>query len=84
MDISVKADASLLSIILKNDGPPIPFGDQERIFEPFFTSKRAQGGTGIGLSIARSLLRGYGGSLDLLPNLEGATFVLEIPTARDD
>jgi signal transduction histidine kinase len=84
MDISVKADASLLSIILKNDGPPIPFGDQERIFEPFFTSKRAQGGTGIGLSIARSLLRGYGGSLDLLPNLEGATFVLEIPTARDE
>ncbi|MFN8918315.1 MAG: ATP-binding protein [Hyphomonadaceae bacterium] len=52
------------------------------MFEPFFTSKRASGGTGIGLSIARSLARGYGGSLDLAPDDGPVTFVLRLQLVR--
>jgi signal transduction histidine kinase len=66
---------------LSNNGPPIPEGDRDRIFEPFFTSKRASGGTGIGLSIARSLVNGYGGSLTLLPQDGPVTFSLVLPAA---
>jgi two-component system sensor histidine kinase PilS (NtrC family) len=36
-------------------GPGIEVADAERIFEPFFTSGRSQGGTGLGLFIAREL-----------------------------
>ncbi|MFN9612186.1 MAG: ATP-binding protein [Hyphomonadaceae bacterium] len=71
-----------VEIRLANDGPLIPDADKDRIFEPFFTSKRASGGTGIGLSIARSLARGYGGSLDLAPDDGPVTFVLRLPVAR--
>jgi signal transduction histidine kinase len=71
-----------VEVRLANDGPLIPDADKDRIFEPFFTSKRASGGTGIGLSIARSLARGYGGSLDLAPDDGLVTFVLRLPVAR--
>jgi signal transduction histidine kinase len=80
--IDAQSTKANVVVTLVNNGPAIPIGDQERIFEPFFTSKRAEGGTGIGLSIARSLLRGYGGSLELLPNGEVVTFAIEIPIAK--
>jgi signal transduction histidine kinase len=79
--IDARIEDTTLVIALTNNGPPVPPGDHERIFEPFFTSKRAQGGTGMGLSIARSLLRGYGGSLDLVGGGEGVCFRLEVPVA---
>jgi signal transduction histidine kinase len=80
-EVDVRVEDRTIVIAITNDGPPIPPGDQERIFEPFFTSKRAQGGTGMGLSIARSLLRGYGGSLDLVSGGAGVCFRLEVPVA---
>jgi signal transduction histidine kinase len=82
VDIATLVQDKAIQIKVSNDGPAIPISDQERIFEPFFTSKRAQGGTGIGLSIARSLLRGYGGSLTLGDGAEGVSFVLEMRVAK--
>jgi signal transduction histidine kinase len=83
VEMIAKIVGPTISIHVINNGPPIPEADQERIFEPFFTSKRAQGGTGIGLSIARSLLRGYGGGLELATNTDGVTFVLEMRRAKE-
>lgn len=80
--ITAQADVSSLAIMCANNGPPIPQSDQERIFEPFFTSKRAEGGTGMGLSIARSLLRGYGGALSLRTGAGEVCFILEVPIAH--
>jgi signal transduction histidine kinase len=77
--VSTASDKTLLA--LTNNGSPIPVADRTRIFEPFFTSKRAQGGTGIGLAIARSLIRGYGGTLELGAHDEGVTFIIEVPRA---
>jgi signal transduction histidine kinase len=82
VDMVAEAQADSIQISVSNDGPPIPAADRDRIFEPFFTSKRAQGGTGIGLSIARSLLRGYGGGLTLADVTDGVAFLLEMPVAR--
>jgi signal transduction histidine kinase len=48
-------------LTLTDNGPGIPAGDVGRIFEPFFTNKRAEGGTGLGLPIARALIEGNGG-----------------------
>lgn len=63
----------------KDDGPGIPQGDRDRIFTPFFTGRREQGGTGLGLPIARSLVSAAGGSVDLEPLERGAAFVLTLP-----
>jgi signal transduction histidine kinase len=51
-------------IRVANDGAPIPPESQEQIFVPFFTTKKE--GSGIGLSLARQIMRQHNGSIDLL------------------
>ena len=79
--ITLSADDEAVRIDLADDGPGIPEADRPRVFEPFFTSKREQGGTGLGLPIARSLLNAYGGELTLLPSAAGAHFRISCPAA---
>lgn len=61
-------------IEIKNNGPEIPLEIAEHIFIPFFTTK--EGGSGIGLSISRQIMRLSGGSLTLLPDKE-TRFILK-------
>jgi two-component system sensor histidine kinase PilS (NtrC family) len=49
----IGSDRPFLEVL--DRGPGIPHADTEKIFEPFFTSGQAQGGTGLGLFIAREL-----------------------------
>ena len=53
-------------VIIKvaNDGEPIPPAAQEQIFIPFYTTKKE--GSGIGLSLARQIMRQHNGSIDLV------------------
>ena len=51
-------------IRVSNDGEPIPLESQEQIFVPFYTTKRE--GSGIGLSLARQIMRQHNGSIDLV------------------
>ena len=47
-----------------NDGEPIPVSAQEQIFIPFYTTKKE--GSGIGLSLARQIMRQHNGTIDLV------------------
>ena len=51
-------------IQVANDGEPIPVSAQEQIFVPFYTTKKE--GSGIGLALARQIMRQHNGSIDLL------------------
>ena len=51
-------------IQVANDGEPIPVSAQEQIFVPFYTTKKE--GSGIGLSLARQIMRQHNGSIDLI------------------
>ncbi|WP_292969479.1 HAMP domain-containing sensor histidine kinase [Novosphingobium sp.] len=68
-------------IALNDNGPGVPEADRVRVFDPFFTSKRETGGTGLGLPIARALAESRGGSLELEESPRGACFVLTLPVA---
>ena len=57
-----KEDEVILRIA--NDGEPIPVAAQEQIFVPFYTTKKD--GSGIGLSLARQIMRQHNGTIDLL------------------
>lgn len=81
--LSVSQRDDQLQLVLQDEGPGIPVEDRDRIFDPFFTSAREEGGTGMGLPIARALVQGHRGSLNLAPSEAGACFRLELPLARD-
>lgn len=67
-------ESEAVLIEISNNGPTIPADLAEHIFIPFFTTK--EGGSGIGLSISRQIMRLSGGSITLLPARE-TTFVLK-------
>ena len=65
IDISAKMGKDDEVIIqVANDGEPIPVAAQEQIFVPFYTTKKE--GSGIGLSLARQIMRQHNGTIDLL------------------
>jgi signal transduction histidine kinase len=64
---------------VSDDGPGIAAGNRERIFDPYFTTRRAAGGTGMGLAIVRTMLRSVGGDIELVPCQQGAAFRLSFP-----
>ena len=55
--------------MIEDDGPGIPEEEFERVFVPFFrlegSRSRTTGGVGLGLSIARTIVRGHGGDIEL-------------------
>jgi signal transduction histidine kinase len=65
----------VVTILVEDDGPGIPPGDLERVFEPFqrleASRNRETGGTGLGLPIARNILRGHGGDVVLANRAKG-------------
>lgn len=74
------------TILVKNDGYMIPPEMKEKIFEPFFRAKAtaAQSGTGIGLSLSRSLTLLHNGSLELISADAGLNvFSLTLPIHQD-
>ena len=64
-DVSVRRMGDDVVLQISDNGPGIPPGDRQRIFNPFFTSKRTSGGTGLGLPIVNSIISSHGGTLAL-------------------
>lgn len=62
-----------------DNGPGVPPASRERIFDPFFTTKAEGAGTGVGLSVSRSVLREQGGDLVLEEVDHGCAFRLWLP-----
>lgn len=78
LNASCNPDESVI-IEVSNNGPCIPPEEAEHIFVPFFTTK--EGGSGIGLSISRQIMRLSGGSIALKSNpaINKTSFILTFP-----
>lgn len=67
--LSLELDDSSVDILIDDDGPGVPVNQREEVFKPFYRleeSRNAEtGGTGLGLTIARDILRSHGGDLTL-------------------
>ena len=79
--VDATTDGETLVVRVADNGSGISPGNRDRVFEPFFTTRRESGGTGMGLQIVRSMLVAHGGSIRLLPTERGAAFELTVPLA---
>jgi two-component system NtrC family sensor kinase len=67
-------------IAVKDNGPGIPLDVQGRLFTPFFTTKGPGRGMGLGLTIARRVVQGLGGTLQVTSTPgAGAEFAVRVP-----
>jgi signal transduction histidine kinase len=73
--VTLESGGAEVVVTVDDDGPGIPPEDFERVFEPFVRlegSRSAEtGGLGLGLAIARSIVRGHGGEISLANRTEG-------------
>ncbi len=65
------------ALVVRDNGSGISAGNRERLFEPFFTTRREEGGTGMGLAIVHSLLSVRGAGIEVLDSESGAAFRIE-------
>jgi len=69
-----------VSIEIEDSGGGLSKEDRKRIFDPFFTTKPVGEGTGLGLSLARSIVQAHGGQLKVVsPPGSGAVFRFTLP-----
>jgi two-component system NtrC family sensor kinase len=70
-----------VDIAVTNDGPPIPKDVLPHIFEPFFSTKQAASGVGLGLSVAYGIVKRHGGEIQVETGTE-TTFHILLPAGE--
>jgi len=81
VEIATASEAGGICVHVRDDGPGIAPEHRDRIFVPFFTTKPAGEGTGLGLYISYQIVRGHSGEIrvDSRPGA-GATFTVWLPS----
>jgi two-component system nitrogen regulation sensor histidine kinase NtrY len=70
--------ARLARVIVADDGPGIPVGERDKLFLPYYSTKKR--GSGLGLAIVRRIVAEHGGSIEVTDNNpRGTRFVIELP-----
>jgi len=78
VDLSLALEDGKLVFRVRDSGPGLVAGEENRIFEPFYT--RRVKGTGLGLAVARRIVAGHGGDIRAQNNPEkGAQFLVRLP-----
>ncbi len=74
-EVKLEASEQEAIITITDQGPGIPEAERDRVFQPFYlleqSRSRDTGGAGLGLAIARTLIRGMGGEIHLGTGPEG-------------
>jgi len=83
LSIATKDVADAVVVVVTDTGVGMPEQVRRRVFEPFFSTK-GESGSGLGLSMAYSIIRRHGGEIRVESEPgRGATFTLTVPTARE-
>jgi two-component system OmpR family sensor kinase len=80
IDVRLHRDNGYVQALIADDGPGVPEHQRQRIFERFVRLDPSKPGLGLGLAIARRIVRQHHGDLTCDPTPNGASFTLRIPT----
>jgi signal transduction histidine kinase len=86
VELSLRERQDVVELLVDDDGPGVPVGDRERVFERFTRlddgRARDAGGLGIGLAIVQAVVEQHGGSISIddAP-IGGARFTVHLPAA---
>jgi signal transduction histidine kinase len=80
LELTAGAGDRLMTLLVRDNGSGISEGNRALIFQPFFSTRREQGGTGMGLDIVRTALNAHGGTIRLMDEPgPGAGFEITMP-----
>ena len=80
IEVSTAHDAahSLVNVVVADDGPGIPPGERDKLFLPYYSTKKR--GSGLGLAIVRRIVAEHGGAIEVAENVpHGTRFTIELP-----
>ena len=73
-------EGETVCVEVRDTGKGIPQQNINRIYEPFFTTKSVGEGSGLGLSISRNIVTGYGGQIEVESEVgKGTRFIVRLP-----
>ncbi|MFJ4471783.1 sensor histidine kinase [Streptomyces sp. NPDC089424] len=88
VSVAVSVTAGVALVRVHDTGPGIPAADRERVFDRFYRVDKARsrdrGGSGLGLSVAGSLVRAHGGTIELASEPGSTVFTVRLPTGAAD
>ncbi|MCO7223364.1 YfiR/HmsC family protein [Pleionea sp. CnH1-48] len=79
ISIKVESNGDYIELHYRDTGKGVDESVQEKVFDPFFTTNRNQGGTGLGLNICYNIMTKMHGDIQCLPSDSGAYFKLKLP-----
>jgi signal transduction histidine kinase len=80
IDVSFIRDHNAIKVVMKDSGSGIPEELRKRIYEPFFTTR--ENGTGLGLTVTKTLVENLYGYIKLVPSTKGTSFEIYLPSLK--
>lgn len=84
VQISVTQDLQSYCVSIRNQGHAISADELNRIFDPFYTSRASEGGTGLGLSVSLGIVKAHGGEISVNSTAEVTEFVVRLPLSHEE
>ncbi len=85
ISIEFKLDDEFLTLIYKDNGKGLDSKIKDKIFDPFVTTKRGHGGSGLGMNIVYNLVSSkLGGQINIDSNEQGCCFIVKVPLEQND
>jgi signal transduction histidine kinase len=80
VEIQIEGSPTRALVVVRDNGPGLTEEAKKRLFEPFYTTKLREGGSGLGLSVAHGILMTHGGEIEVASEAgSGAIFRVSLP-----
>lgn len=82
--ITKELNPEFIEIQIHDNGPGIPEEIQQQVWDPFFTTKPQNEGTGLGLGIVKNIVEGHNGKVFFESSSQGTVFFVQLPKKQEE